>query len=167
MENEKTKTGFRHISLNTQTLTKRLKEAKIGEIITYLSLSELIGLDVQHKGRPSLTSARRKVRNEDDIVFSTLSNVGLQRCTEDDKISEIKRQTKRARNAAKEGNRIQRATSYGDLSEQKKEEYNEVCSVNRCIELFTKPNNQKKLRQAVMNTKSLIEPSEIVRLFSK
>jgi len=65
------------ISAQTTALIERLRECSIGETITYASLSDSIGEDVQRK-RHYLTSALKSLL-DDGVIFGTVTGKGIKR----------------------------------------------------------------------------------------
>lgn len=71
------KKHIRETSIDAKLLYQRLRKAEIGEFIPYSELSEIIGQDVQKKGRGFLTTARRMCEREDKKTFGVVINEGL------------------------------------------------------------------------------------------
>lgn len=69
-------------SIDVRSICKAFSETKVGDTVTYLQLSELIGRDVQTEARSVLTSARKISQREDGIVFGTIYKVGLKRLSD-------------------------------------------------------------------------------------
>lgn len=66
-------------SMETRLLAERLRKVTVGEVIPYAWLCKLVNLDVQHKRRDLLDSARKIVQREDDMVFEAVTGTGLKR----------------------------------------------------------------------------------------
>lgn len=91
------------LGIDTKTIFDRLCAAKVGDTIAYAELSSLIGRDIRGMAHHCLASARRKALNEKQIVFATVSKVGVKRlndveivATGEDTVSRIRRMSKRS-----------------------------------------------------------------------
>src|SRR5690348_7295398 len=67
------------LSLDARLLKQRLDDVKEDEEITYDTLSEIIGRNVQNGARGCLYTALRLVRKENGAIFATVRGVGLKR----------------------------------------------------------------------------------------
>jgi len=90
------------LSIDTKTITDRLAKASVGEVVPYSELTLLIGRDVQHEARPTLSSALRRLGNE-GIVFGCVRGLGVKRLTDAEivgvgpaTLSKIRRAARRA-----------------------------------------------------------------------
>jgi len=69
-------------SIDVKTICKAFSEAQVGQIITYETLSRLIGRDVQTEARNVLVSARKITQRELGYVFGTIQGEGLKRLSD-------------------------------------------------------------------------------------
>ena len=67
------------ISVDAQILCDKILEYKDrpGDIITYAELSQIIGRDVQREARSLLTTARRRVMADHNILVDVVPGVGI------------------------------------------------------------------------------------------
>jgi len=84
----KTKSAY---SLATRDLIERLSRLTIGEVVTYKELNQLIGGDVQGAQRHLLLKAIDYVWEELKIGLDTLTDIGLQRLSEAEKLGHTRR----------------------------------------------------------------------------
>ncbi|GAN90997.1 hypothetical protein Gbfr_022_041 [Gluconobacter frateurii M-2] len=68
-------------SMVSELLVEALREAEVGEIVTYADLKNLTNYDVQSAHRHLLDRARRVLLRESGYVFSTVINIGLKRAS--------------------------------------------------------------------------------------
>ena len=76
MTNEHTK-AIPELSLDARLLADALRKIPKGDVVSYESLSEIIGRDVQDKGRGALYTARRRVLHDDGLVTEAVANEGI------------------------------------------------------------------------------------------
>lgn len=67
------------LSVDTQTIERLLWTIPTGETVSYGTLSEAIGRDVQHTARHILDSARSRVLRDRHMVFEPVMGIGLKR----------------------------------------------------------------------------------------
>lgn len=68
-------------SIDAQIIERHLETAEVGQLVTYAELSELIGRDVQGKGRYLLETAKRALLRR-GIVFETVRGEGIKRASD-------------------------------------------------------------------------------------
>jgi hypothetical protein len=73
------KRSIPELSVDSQVLMKRLAGVAVGETVTYTELSTLIGRNVQTSARGYLTTARRRLKRDDQMVFAAVQNLGVKR----------------------------------------------------------------------------------------
>lgn len=75
----------REINVDARVILARLKAAKVGDVITYSELSELVGRDVQKGSRHILEAARRWAK-KDRVIFGVITGQGLKRLDDAGKV---------------------------------------------------------------------------------
>ena len=76
-----TKKSIPEMAIDTRLLLQRLLKAKIGEVITYKELNEVISRDVQQEANGCLQSAMKAALRH-EMVFSTMRGIGIKRLTD-------------------------------------------------------------------------------------
>lgn len=102
-------------SAATGWIVELLRTVAVGEVVTFERLSEAARMDVR-KHRSTFTSAARIALREHGLVFSSQRGVGYKRVSEAGKIDVTGEHIVRARNAARSGVRVSRATNVTELS---------------------------------------------------
>lgn len=107
-------------SLETQELVARLATLDIGELVTYVELSEIAGEPISGASS-ALQSAKRIVEHENDIALAVERGVGIRRLTDDQIVEDthsarvrICRQSKRALT------RLSSVKDFASLDDEKK-----------------------------------------------
>ena len=110
------KKSIPEISANSRLLYARISKANKGEIITYVELSNIIGIDVQKNGRGFLYTAINMALRENGLVFEAVHNIGM-KCLTDEETAKITGgfTIKKIRRATLKG--IRKITSIDDFDE--------------------------------------------------
>ena len=87
-------------SIDRRILIERMEKASVGDLLPYSELSALLGRDVREKARGSLYSAVRYLRRQNGMVFAAVSNVGMKRLDDTEKISVAESAMRRIRKTA-------------------------------------------------------------------
>lgn len=146
------KNHSREINVDARVILARLKAAKVGDIITYAELSELVGRDVQKANRYILEAARRWAKKE-RIVFGTVTGEGIQRLDDAGKvrvgsgmIDKIRRTSRRAAQT------LAAVESFNDLPNDMKIQHNMSMSVFGIIQQATSRKVQDRIAEKVDGT---------------
>lgn len=90
-------------SAEAQSIAKRLLQCEIGEIVTYDEMTAICGETELEAIRGWIASARKRVQAENNMVFGTVTGVGLKRLDDcgiidasKQRIDHIRRSTRRA-----------------------------------------------------------------------
>ena len=94
------------LSIESRLVYNRLLEAEPGSIITYKELSTLIGSNVQNGSRFALTTACRKLMNDDRRVYKSVRNIGIKRLDNEAIVAAGDSMIKKIRKAATRGCRL-------------------------------------------------------------
>lgn len=157
------------ISVEAQTLLKRLLRAAIGEIVTYDELSQLIGRDVRpsaHRAYVMLVTAKKKALAEQNYHFEAVRGVGLKRCSDAEKVDGAQAYLGRARTAATKAARV--ATSVDDfegLSSEMQIKHNMLLSQAGLIRQATDARTAKKIANVVKTQQSVLPPALMLQAF--
>jgi predicted AAA+ superfamily ATPase len=137
------------LSLDTRLLYDRIKQAEVGELVTYEELSTIIGRDVRENGRASLLSARRVAKRDDRIVFGVIQTQGIIRLDDNEIVDTadavLKTIGKRERNAAQ----TIAASNYESLDPEHRVRHNTSMSMMGALASLSKPSAYKRIRSAV------------------
>lgn len=111
IENKKT---IPDISIDAKVLHDRLKQAQVGEVLTWVDLSKLIGRDVRRHAYGALNTARKRAQNDDLCVFGTVFKVGLKRLSDTEVVDTGQQVVDKVRRTTRRG--VKRLTSVTDFS---------------------------------------------------
>jgi hypothetical protein len=114
------------VNIDIKRLYERIRAARVGDVITYEELNRLAGFDVQQQaGRQKLSAARKRALKVDRLLFSAVPNTGIQCCNDEEIVSAGGKTIRVVRSMARTGIRkLAALRSYGDLSNDRKIEYN-------------------------------------------
>lgn len=160
------KKGIKEINLESKLLFNRLKDANIGDVITYEELSEIIGVDVQGAGRNYLNTARYMCEREKDKTFGTVINYGI-KCLNDSEVVEtavyavghIKRTSK------KYIKKLKCVNDFGKLSNDDKIRFNAYASTLGVMASITRSANIKKIEAKVQETQERLPYAKALEAF--
>lgn len=147
-----TKKAIAELSIDTQTLERRLLTVGVGETVSYDELSGLIGRDVQNGARGLLTTARRRLLKNNQMVFDAVANQGVKRLGDEAIASLGDPAINRIHNAARRG--VQRITCVQDfdkLPNALKVKHNMSVSLLGAMAHMTRSSSIKKLETRVTN----------------
>src|SRR5690606_7840323 len=77
-------------SIDAQIIERHLETAEVGQLVTYVELSQLVGRDVQKKDRHLLETAKRALLRR-GMVFEAVRGEGVKRVTDDENITNRQR----------------------------------------------------------------------------
>jgi hypothetical protein len=141
------------LSLDTQILERQLRALAIGEAISYLALSRLIGRDVQHDARGNLVTARRRLLQAERMVFGVITNEGLKRLSDEGKIETGRSHVQRAHTQAKLARKKTSAVDdFNALSNDQKIAHNVIMAQAGVIQQMTSTRNTRRLEGRVITT---------------
>lgn len=86
-------------SIDAQIIERHLETAEVGQLVTYVELSQLVGRDVQKKDRHLLETAKRSLLRR-GMVFETVWSEGVKRVTDNENITNRQRDFAHIRRAA-------------------------------------------------------------------
>jgi hypothetical protein len=153
-------------SADTKIIESVLAEAKIGETVTYETLSKAIGRDVRTFAFASLRSARHGLLQSKNYVFGVEQNVGLVRLDDDQIVDSTEDDRKRMQRAANRTIKKLGVVDYGKLSEDKKKQHVVASATMGAVALFSGKNAQKRIEQKVTPGTAQLAIGETLKLFS-
>ena len=155
------------MSIDTRQLYERLKQASVGETVTYQELSEIVGRDVRGRAYSNLLSARRRCMRQDAIVFGTVQKVGLQRLddggvvgTAEGAMSRIRRQARRA------GITLSCVRDFDALPIEAQTKHNAAMSLLAVVSRITQNSAMKQLEKHVGETKKELPLTKTLEFFA-
>lgn len=150
--------------VDTQELAKALSAVQIGETITYLTLSEKIGRNVQTVARGALVSACEILRRESQMAFGCVRSIGLQRLNDSGVVQSEKNSIGRIKRLARRSGKRLAIVKPENLSPLERASYNVTSATLGAISLCVSTKSQNKLEQKARDTAKL-EVGEAMKLF--
>lgn len=153
-------------SIEASLIRDRLAKADVGDIITYATMSELIGRNIQDR-RWFLTTALNSLLNElppHRKVFSAIENIGVKRLSDEEIVaSSSTRYTKKLRRASrKEAKRIA-AVEVDNLSRENQTALFTAQSLIGAISTVTKSSMVERIATKIEN--SALPPAKTLDIF--
>lgn len=139
---------------DTLILIDRLREAQVGQVITYQELGKWLGRDFVDQ-RNCMYRAFKHLRDDHKIEFGTITGVGIKRLSEDEIVSKCKRGIQTLGRCAKRHSRPLTALDYEKLSDAKKVEHNVLLSIYGVVAYMSKPSSVKRVEGTVANSGAL------------
>lgn len=156
------------ISVDAQTLHKRLTQVAPGEVVEYKTLTALIGMDVQRRAVGFLNTARNKAFVDDNMVFSCVRGVGLKRIDKPEEFNAIgtcaiERQHRMSGRTIK---RMAKAPM-DKFSNPEMIKHNALISALGAMYLMTKPSGIKAIEEKVSEAADKLPVGKTFALFLK
>ena len=163
--NGKTRPRF-EMSLDTRCIYDRLKQAGVGETVTYKELGTILGREVDG-GDPSMQSAIRSVEN-DGLVFGNVRSIGYQRLrdaeivrsTEQDRLS-IRRKARRV------VEKLSHVADFEGLPNDLKVKHNAAVSGFGAIAAVLSPAKMKALEGKIESAQAKLPLAKTLAAFSE
>ena len=153
------------VSVDTSLLAGELAKTSVGDVLTYHTMSEKIGRDVQGVARTNLTSARRIVQRENNMVFGAVSGVGVKRlddveisATSDDTLARIRR-------ASHRGIKRMACVVVANLNNAQRIEFNTRASALGMLNHVTKSGSMKRLETVVADNQEKLAIGKTLEAF--
>lgn len=136
------------LSIESGILASRLRQAKPGEVVTYVEMSRNIGKSVQrHRG--SLDTARRIVMRDDRMIFECVKDVGLKCLDAAEAAESLATDVKGTRSKARKGGRKARAIKYEEVPQDARSILIARASYLALVDASGAPRSQKKLVETI------------------
>jgi len=156
-----------HRAIETQELIKVLKTIKVGDEVTYETLSKSAMGDcspgkIKHS---YLASARNILRKETGIEFTAIANVGLKRMSDSDKIHKSKRALPTHNRRSKREMARLASVDYDLLSPAEQLCHNVNMSILNVIKCSTAGDKVNKVRKIVGASQERLALEETLAMF--
>ncbi len=138
------------ISLQAQQLMTALQKARVGETISYDTLSKAIEADVR-QFRGQLQTARRRLLRDENIVFGCVRTVGLKRLDDLEIVNEGESGLVKVRRKARRSAEVLTKAHPDRLTVEDRSRLNAVLSLHGAITLFAKKRSITKIQRLVAN----------------
>lgn len=157
------------VSVDSLMLARRLRAADVGETISYDEMNALIRRDVRGAAEYALKTARKIALRDNQIVFGTVTGVGIKRLSDDEITSEPKRMFQRIRRAANRTVQVVACADPSKVSPDKQREISAALSIAGTIALFASPKSitAAEAMAVASPTPAKLDVGELVKLFSK
>ena len=154
-------------SPDAERLYQRLLKVEVGKQVTYDDLTKTIGRDVRGPGYGVLQTARRLAHRRSSMVFAAVPRIGLENITDTQKVA-VGSDLRPVRRMLKRKARIIAAVKdFGALTPDAKREHNVGLAVLGAMELMTRPQEVKRIRESVEIGVKQLSFDETIRLFSR
>ena len=151
-------------SVDTRLLVALLQKAEIGQVFNYTELSERLGRSIMG-AEPSLSSARRIVQRDFDIVFDVIRGQGIKRLSDAEIVALGDTLPGRVRRTARR--RVQKIAKAkdGELSKDQITQRNAVVSMAGALIHMASKSNMAKLEDAVRVNAGELAVGKTLELF--
>lgn len=139
-------------SIETRLLYDRLRKLEVEEVVTYEELSEVIGLDIQKEAWAALSSARRMILRDDNIVCDPVRGFGIKRLSDKEANATGSHTLLRVRRMTDRGVKKVLAADYDNLDDEDKTRRNATLSAFAVVKLMAKAKSLDRI--AAANTTS-------------
>lgn len=156
------------MSNDTRLVFDRMKEAAVGDTITYSELSGIIGRDVQGPGYSIVGSARRRLKRELNMIFDAVTNVGYKRLSDSEIVATSPRYMDSIRRKARAGAQtLTSVTNYDNLTAAQKSQHQAGVSVFGAIAAVTNAKAFERVEKAVAQSQSVLPLAKTLEVFAK
>lgn len=158
------KTRF-EMSIDTRVLYDRLKQAVVGEVVTFEQMSDLLGRKVEG-ACPNLQSALRRLEGE-GIAFANIRAKGYQRMNDVEIVGTAEHAREGLRRAAKKAiKRLTCVQNFDALPNEQKIKHNAALSGFGAIASIMSPGRVKKLEERVAQTGAQLPLAKTLEAFN-
>lgn len=140
------------MGIDAQILVDLLRKVGVGEEITYETMTEAVGRDVQ-KDRGSLFTARNRLMRDEGICFCAVQNVGLRRLGDNEKVKVAGTYIDKIRRTSKRGMMLLASASYEGLDREGRQRHNLLASHLGTLAAISTSTAQKKLEGKMSDAK--------------
>ena len=156
------------ISVDARMLHQHLATIKIGEIVTWEAMSNIIGRPVSpgNSGYSALMTARNRAQNDEGFVFDAVARVGLKRLADVDIVNGGQAAIDKMRRAARRGvKRLLSVNNFADLPNDAKIKHNTYASLLGAVVHMSQDARVKKLEAHVGNTQAALPLAKTLEIF--
>jgi hypothetical protein len=158
--------AFKNRSAEAALLSQLLAKARMGDIITYASMSDHISADIRTR-RHVLTTALNIVRNDHDMVFGCIQNVGIQRLNDREIVLDGKRDLQKIQRTAKRATIKQSKVDFDALTNQDKLKFTAQRGILGALNVLSKPRSLTRLEGTITEAEKAIPLEKTLALFMK
>jgi hypothetical protein len=146
------------VSSETLQCESVLAALKVGESVSYDVLRAAMNRDPQENGRAMITSARRRLLRDKNMVFGVLSGEGIKRLGDVEMIGHGDNVIQRIRRSARRGMTVVLSVeNFHGLPENLKLKHNTTAVVLGSVGVLTGRPGQRKLAGKIANARALTE----------
>ena len=149
--NEDQKQPLFRLSYESTQLITMLRDVKVGDLVTYVEINERIGGDVRGRHRHALTTARKKLMQENQMHFGTIIGTGIRRLTESEATQSLDLDVSKVRSGARRVHRKTRLIDIAPLAASERAKLAMVQTLSAVIERSTSNRAQGRLIEAGEN----------------
>lgn len=149
---------IQEISSETRKLYEHLKNLKVGEVVTYAALSELVGRDVSKEAVGSLATARRMCQREHHIVYGAVRGIGLQRLDDKQIVNSADNEIAKIQRTAARGVKKLACVDYANLAVDDKSNFNAKAAALGTLLQHSQPSAVKQLERHYANEQQPVLP---------
>ena len=155
------------LSVDAQLLARHLEKVQVGEVIEYAALNKIINANVQNGARSILAAARKKVLNDERIVFDVIMGKGLKRLNDSEIIGTGTCALARIRRTSRRAVKKLACAEYDKLPTGEQTKFNAVASMLGALNQAAKDSNLRSLETKVAEARSQISFNATLDLFKK
>lgn len=159
-----TKQGIQAKATDTILIENRLRNTKVGDLVTYDELSKLLGRDVRLFCKSNVDTARRTLISE-SVFFDCVTGEGYKRLDNEEAVSASNHYRTRARKAARRGMNHLAHVPFEGLTDESKKKHMAISAQLGAIDLFSSTKSLNKIEAAVDNTSHALAIGETLKLF--
>lgn len=152
-------------SIDVRALCKVFAETRVGEVLTYQQLSEVIRKDIQTEGRQALTSARAITQRELGYVFGTIFRVGLKRLSDIEIVQTGQQTVVKIRNQSKRGAQRVATAAPEKLPIESRIQQNTYLSLLAMVHATVQEKRLKKLEERVAQAEAKLPLDKTLEAF--
>ena len=154
------------INVDAKLIADRLNRLDVDELVPYSELSDIIKRDVQRGGRYVMDAARRRLLRDEGKVFGAVTNEGLKRLNDAEKVDLFNSATKRIRRKARRTSRILMSVNYDSLTPEEQTRHNLGLSVMGVISHITDGRKVRRLEAKIAEKHAIMAARESLSLFA-
>lgn len=158
------KPGRFQVGIDTLQVLRLLEAANVGEIVTYAKLREALGYDPRSKRGP-ITTALRKVLQESNKVFASVTNVGYRRLSDTEVVQSAPSDVESIHKRTRRAQRKLIAVEFDSLARTEQVRHNTMASVLGALAQATKPKTVARIEAKVSSDNKRIDIGETLKLF--
>lgn len=151
---------------STDILYARLRQARVGEVVTYRELGAAIGADVQNGARGHLLTARRLAMKTDGYVFDVVTNQGLVRLSADQTVATASRDLRSIHRRARRMLETQSTVDAAELDNAARVKFSATLSLAGALLQASTPTAMKKIEGRVQEKNDRLSLPETLSLFA-